>query len=323
MRRGRIAAVVVAFVLVSAVLFFFLTNQGLSPRPRVFIRGNGNVEPASAQVQRDGDVYTFTDDIHAEFVVERSNVVIDGGGYTLHGPYNGTTENLWVLGNGSDQVTGGTQIPYSIGVDLSGGASGLTIRNLNIENFSIGTYLWTTNNSFFNNSVSECVVGVLLSGSENNVIQNYVARNEVGLFFGTNEPGTVPLNLTVAHNSFMGNVRQLGGCLCQGQSNASELVHTWDDGREGNYWSDYNGTDANGDGIGDTPYVFDLQNEDRYPLMTNPLQAKEGTEPTIALPVGVEILALVAVVVAVAVSACVLRARKRTGNTSKSYVATV
>jgi hypothetical protein len=147
-------------------------------------------------------------------------------------------------------------------------------------------------------------------------------NNEVGLFFGTNEPGTVPLNLTVAHNGFQDNPRQLGGCLCQGQVNTSELIHTWDDGKEGNYWSDYNGTDSNGDGVGDTPFMFDLQNEDRYPLMANPLQVIDGTEPANAVPVGVEILALVAVVVAAAVSALVLKARKGKAHMSTSNKAT-
>jgi hypothetical protein len=36
---------------------------------------------------------------------------------------------------------------------------------------------------------------------------------------------------------------------------------------EGNYWSDYNGTDSNGDGIVDTPYIIDDKNVDHYPLM--------------------------------------------------------
>jgi hypothetical protein len=57
----------------------------------------------------------------------------------------------------------------------------------------------------------------------------------------------------------------------------------WDAGYPsgGNFWSDYNGTDSqNGsyqnqtgsDGIGDTPYVIDANNTDRYPLMA-PLNA--------------------------------------------------
>jgi len=44
--------------------------------------------------------------------------------------------------------------------------------------------------------------------------------------------------------------------------------NTWDNGSKGNYWSDYNGTDGNGDSIGDTPYVIDENNQDNYPLMS-------------------------------------------------------
>jgi len=46
-------------------------------------------------------------------------------------------------------------------------------------------------------------------------------------------------------------------------------ANIWDDGYPsgGNYWSDYSGVDVNGDGIGDTPYIIDADNQDRYPLM--------------------------------------------------------
>ncbi len=59
-----------------------------------------------------------------------------------------------------------------------------------------------------------------------------------------------------------------------------DSANVWDVGYPdgGNYWSDYNGTDSYGgvyqnetgsDGIGDTPYVIDENNQDRYPLVTH------------------------------------------------------
>ena len=63
----------------------------------------------------------------------------------------------------------------------------------------------------------------------------------------------------IFHNNFMDNYYQ---AVIYDNS-----VNAWDNGCEGNYWSDYNGTDSNGDCIGDTPYVIDADNMDSYPLM--------------------------------------------------------
>lgn len=41
----------------------------------------------------------------------------------------------------------------------------------------------------------------------------------------------------------------------------------WDNGEHGNFWSDYNGHDWNGDGIGDTPRVVFNNSKDDFPLL--------------------------------------------------------
>jgi hypothetical protein len=63
-------------------------------------------------------------------------------------------------------------------------------------------------------------------------------------------------NNTFFHNNLIDNKRQ-----------ADDYKNVWDNGVEGNYWSDYSGSDSDGDGIGDTPYYIPTDAQDRYPLM--------------------------------------------------------
>jgi nitrous oxidase accessory protein len=75
---------------------------------------------------------------------------------------------------------------------------------------------------------------------------NLIAYNQVALDIFTT------VDATFTENSFVGNLQQVetrGGSLLQ--RNAWSL-----DGR-GNYWDDYRGFDASGDGIGDIPYRYE------------------------------------------------------------------
>jgi nitrous oxidase accessory protein len=105
---------------------------------------------------------------------------------------------------------------------------------------------------FYANSISNCSRGVLIGGV-GGMMDIYV----------TNVTDT-----TFHHNNFVNNAVSVEdqGCVCG--------IDYWDDGKEGNYWSDYNGTDNNGDEIGDTSclvyenYCKDGNITDNYPLMT-------------------------------------------------------
>ncbi len=90
--------------------------------------------------------------------------------------------------------------------------------------------------------------------------------------------------VTIHHNDFIDNAIQ---------ALDSEIdFNQWDDGAEGNYWSDYSGDDDNPqDGIGDTPYDIDGNTFDNYPLIDFQVIPEFGH---VAIPV-IAILGLFAV----------------------------
>jgi parallel beta-helix repeat protein len=236
----------------------------------IFILPDGSVSPSNVPIQRDGDVYTFTGNVHDPILIQKSNVTLDGAGYSVVGPL--TLEEINsepVLGTGPNTILP----PYIIGLDCDKTVDGLTIKNLNIHNFNIGVYIRTTHNTVIGNALSENTVGILLSGSANTITKNYVFDNRMGLFFGfaqvNGSASNIPSDIDISRNSFINNTQQLTGCVCK-VYNFSEPIHSWDNGKIGNYWSNYNGTDADHDGIGDTYYRIDVLNQDRYPLIVSP-----------------------------------------------------
>jgi len=246
--------------------------QASSTLQNIIINTDGTVTPTDAPIIKYDNIYKLTSDVYGTIRIMKSNVVLNGGGYTLSGPYNGSQINVWIVGNGPNQSPELTA-QYIIGVDLGNrNVEGVIIQNLQIKNFSIGAYLWTKNNTIANCRVSDSILGIMLSGSNTTVIYNYLIENQQGLFFGFNGVNeTIPSDVVVHHNSFEHNIVQINGCFCEDYPE-NEEPHKWDDGKQGNYWSDYNGTDINGDGVGDTPYVIDEMNIDRYPLMISPTQ---------------------------------------------------
>lgn len=110
------------------------------------------------------------------------------------------------------------------------------------------------NNTVYRNTIIHNHYG--LSGGidchGNTFSENTIINNDIGF-------GTTSYDNKFSHNNFVNNGVQV---IASG-------INQFDDGyhSEGNYWSDYNGTDADGDGIGDTPYVIDGNNADNCPLM--------------------------------------------------------
>jgi parallel beta-helix repeat protein len=115
------------------------------------------------------------------------------------------------------------------------------------------------------NSVLECYYdGIGLADSSNcTVVGNSVENNTVFGIWVDSSSG----NNTIYHNNIINNGIQATVFLA---------TNRWDNGFEGNYWSNYTGTDffhgsyqneTGSDGIGDSPHVINEANKDNSPLM--------------------------------------------------------
>ena len=184
-----------------------------------------------------------------------SNNIVSGNSI----PYNGLT-GILIGANSSNNIISGnniTRMTYGIEIVFTSNniISGNNIADLSWKGTAIHL-LNTPNNIISGNNITDVFIAFDLFGASNNIISgNNIENNGNGICLWHSS------NNIIFHNNFIDNLRQV---IIKGHTR-----NVWDDGYPsgGNYWSDYNGTDSNNDGIGDTPYVIDKENVDRYPLM--------------------------------------------------------
>ena len=158
---------------------------------------------------------------------------------------------------------------------------GNTLKD-NLLGIWIGPYS-SRNTIAFNNIANHWSEGISMWQSSYNVIvgNNITDNNQGGHWAG------IVVGFSSYNQFFHNNIANKGKQIdLQG-----EVINTLDDGYPsgGNYWSDYTGLDffsgpyqneTGSEGIGDTPYVIDAENQDNYPLVepwslkpSNPVEA--------------------------------------------------
>ena len=264
----------------------------------IYIRADGTVE-GTDEIQRDGDTYNFISDINGSIALERNNIVLNGTGYRLQGDGN---ENGITLRDINNITVSNLKISnFNIGIVVMGSDDNTILDNIVTENFRGLDLTASENNTISENYIAYNTDGIALENMYNNIVENTITNNSnFGIFLnGAGYNNIIGNNITnngrgilvsicynnvIHHNNFVNNTNHV-------ETDDSNGI--WDNGEEGNYWSDYNGIDTDDDGIGDTPYVIDENNRDNYPLM----------EPTIIpeFPSWTPLLITLVAVVAVAV----------------------
>ena len=135
--------------------------------------------------------------------------------------------------------------------------------------------MFSSLNNIFSNTIEYNSGGIFLfNSSQNTISENNVTNNDnYGIGFSTS-------SYNLIRGNYFSNSIQVYDANDDPYSEVTPSINTWfvtaSGGGIGNYWSDYTGVDVKSglnqdkdgsDGIGDTPYIIDANNEDDYPLM--------------------------------------------------------
>ncbi|MCW4046932.1 MAG: right-handed parallel beta-helix repeat-containing protein [Candidatus Bathyarchaeota archaeon] len=168
----------------------------------------------------------------------------------------------------------------------------------------------------------------LVSASNNRIFQNNLTSirfifSSNNTIFGNNIANNLVLEQGTVNNTFYANAFSTNFTVRIQDAG----TNFWDNGTIGNYWADYNGTDGNGDGIGDSPYTITAvkwdttfggdvsfgAGQDNYPLMA-PYNVENKEKNNSVLPQAMPLiagLATVSITVTVGVTSLILHRRKR------------
>ena len=116
MTRNVLVLLTLLMLLTTGAQFTNLSSANFFPDPgpdlpRIYIRNNGNIEPASAPIDRAGDIYILTDNIVLYTIeIQCDNIVLDGAGHMIQGnasrfKYDDGNNGVIVAGHNNINIT--------------------------------------------------------------------------------------------------------------------------------------------------------------------------------------------------------------------------
>lgn len=219
MNYKKLWGIVVVSLLFALIILNFNFSAFAVDSPTIFIRADGSIDPPTAPLEKNGDLYVLTEDLVTEtncITIERDNTILDGANHKI----TGTNQNL------------------QRGISLND-VQKVTVQNLEIDSFGIGILLWNASNTtiiqnkIFNNinlgigfdnhypdvnqdnritqnlfSGNYISIGPIGDGTLRNSVlsQNQIVENSNGLSYYGAEEGCGWINVTIVDNLIADNI---------------------------------------------------------------------------------------------------------------------
>jgi len=214
--------------------------------------------------------------------------------------------NLQIINTGEYAIT---TLPESIGcmitnciINIVNSGIAIDIRSslntisdcniIGVNNSRQGIKIHGSNNIVRNCEIQDFSNGVLiiLDSNSNEILNCNIINNENAIDIRANSNNNVITGCNIYSNlqsiriwqNSNNNIVSLNNFWKNDVDAIDEDNNTWDNEVKGNYWDKYRGIDANGDGIGDTPFIISEEKVDRFPIisiilpdiLTNPANVK-------------------------------------------------
>jgi parallel beta-helix repeat protein len=237
---------------------FHVTETAASPaKSAIHVYGASSSYCTVINNECDGKTYGINIDTSAGWNTIRNNrCTYAGYGTTRSAIYLTTTNNNTVINN---MCWTGDTVNDTVGIYI----------------YATGTGVYSKNNTIQGNTIDAFAKGITLQKAQyNHISQNAISNCAHGVFFMSSGAKYNIFDL----NNFIGNTASAGvidmtTVQYNSWNSAEQMQYSYGGnlytGYLGNYYSDYSGVDADGNGIGDTAYLAHTSSDefDNYPLM--------------------------------------------------------
>src|SRR5271169_1385353 len=152
--------IALTFIVLASLILGLVTIQPVhsASAQAIVIRPDGSINPSSVPIHRDGKILSLTGNINSPVVIEESNIIFDGAGYTIQG-------------------NGGV-------VALNLTCSNVTVQNLRVINWQAGVLGVFNNNTIKNSWITQCGSAIKIYAQNYAILDNDIENNTEAIRIG-------------------------------------------------------------------------------------------------------------------------------------------